>query len=237
MSRVETIAEGVNLYLGDCREVLPYILDIEAVISDPPYGIEFEYESYQDTRDNLKSLIEAVFRPLIARSKRTAIIPGISQVHLYPEPTWMMSVDWNTTGSFGAYGYTQWMPVLLYGNDLKGFGNVNGGMLKSDRIPLSGGGGVGFMRNEANEHPCPKPENIMRLLVNRLTLPGDLIVDPFMGSGTTGVSAVRLGRRFTGVEIEPKYFDIACKRISDALKQPDMFVEKPTPAKQEVLEL
>ena len=54
-----------------------------------------------------------------------------------------------------------------------------------------------------------------------------MILDPFMGSGTTGVAAVKLGRKFIGIEIEPKYFDIACKRISDALKQPDMFVEQP----------
>jgi DNA modification methylase len=60
-------------------------------------------------------------------------------------------------------------------------------------------------------------------------------LDPFMGSGTTGVACVKLGRKFVGIEIEPKYFDIACKRISEALKQPDFFVEKPKPAKQEAL--
>ena len=56
-----------------------------------------------------------------------------------------------------------------------------------------------------------------------------------MGSGSTGVAAVKLGRKFIGIEIEPRYFDIACKRISDALKQPDMFIERPTPPKQEAL--
>ena len=54
-----------------------------------------------------------------------------------------------------------------------------------------------------------------------------------MGSGTTGVAAVKMGRKFIGIEIEPKYFDVACRRISDALKQPDMFVAPPKPAKQE----
>jgi site-specific DNA-methyltransferase (adenine-specific) len=54
-----------------------------------------------------------------------------------------------------------------------------------------------------------------------------------MGSGTTGVAAVKLGRKFTGIEIEPKYFDVACRRISDALARPDLFVEPPKPAKQE----
>lgn len=56
---------------------------------------------------------------------------------------------------------------------------------------------------------------------------GGCVVDPFMGSGTTGVAAAATGRRFTGIEIDPSYFDIACRRISEALKQPDMFIETP----------
>lgn len=62
-----------------------------------------------------------------------------------------------------------------------------------------------------------------------------VVLDPFMGSGTTGVAAVKLGRKFIGIEIEPKYFDIALRRISETLKQPDMFIEKPKPVKQEAL--
>jgi DNA modification methylase len=67
--------------------------------------------------------------------------------------------------------------------------------------------------------------------------PVGIILDPFMGSGTTGVAAVKLGRKFIGIEIEPKYFDIACRRISEALKQPDMFIEPHKPAKQEAMAL
>jgi DNA modification methylase len=73
----------------------------------------------------------------------------------------------------------------------------------------------------------------MRWAVTRATRFGETILDPFMGSGTTGVAAVKLGRRFIGIEIEPKYFEIACRRISEALKQPDLFIEKPKPVKQE----
>lgn len=62
-----------------------------------------------------------------------------------------------------------------------------------------------------------------------------MILDPFMGSGTTGVAAVTLGRKFIGIEIEPTYFDIACRRIADGLRQPDMFIEKPKPVVQESL--
>jgi DNA modification methylase len=86
-------------------------------------------------------------------------------------------------------------------------------------------------------HPCPKPLVWMCWLVKRASLDSETILDPFMGSGTTGVAAVKLGRKFIGIEIEPKYFDIACRRISDALKQPDLFIASPTPIKQEAFDL
>lgn len=64
---------------------------------------------------------------------------------------------------------------------------------------------------------------------------GDRILDPFMGSGTTGVACAKMGRGFIGIEIEPKYFDIACRRIDEALRQPDMFVEREAVVRQEEL--
>src|SRR5262249_42017999 len=68
---------------------------------------------------------------------------------------------------------------------------------------------------------------VMKWAIEQIPPPNGTILDPFMGSGTTGVAAVKLGRRFVGIEIDPGYFDIACRRIDDALKQPDMFVEVP----------
>ena len=73
----------------------------------------------------------------------------------------------------------------------------------------------------------------MKWCIERLK--GRTILDPYMGSGTTGVAAVKLGRKFIGIEIEPAYFDIACRRISEALKQPDLFIAPPVKAKQETL--
>jgi len=97
----------------------------------------------------------------------------------------------------------------------------------------------GFQRAEPapREHPTQKPIGVMKWCIEFLP-DAQTILDPFMGSGTTGVAAVKLGRRFIGIEIEPKYFDIACRRISDALKQPDMFIEKPKPLmRQETMPL
>jgi DNA modification methylase len=86
-------------------------------------------------------------------------------------------------------------------------------------------------------HPTEKPVSLMQEIVADFTAGGSLIIDPFMGSGTTGVACVKLGRRFIGVEMDPRYFDVSCERISKALKQPDMFIETAKPLKQEALQL
>ena len=72
-------------------------------------------------------------------------------------------------------------------------------------------------------------------LIELFTNPGDIVIDPFMGSGTTGMAALRTGRKFIGIERHGKYFDVACRRISEALKQPDLFIERPKPPTQEAL--
>ena len=91
---------------------------------------------------------------------------------------------------------------------------------------------VGIEINHPAVFPVALPEHLLR----SFTEIGDIACDPFMGSGTTGVACVKTGRKFIGIEIEPKYFDIACRRISDALKQPDMFVAPRAPApKQEAM--
>ena len=81
---------------------------------------------------------------------------------------------------------------------------------------------------EKNGHPCPKPIRQVIWMVNRMTRnKDDSILDPFMGSGTTGVAAIQLGRKFIGIEREPKYFDIACRRIEQAYKQRPLFEAEP----------
>ena len=81
------------------------------------------------------------------------------------------------------------------------------------------------------KHPTQKPIKLLNSLVRRIPR-GDTILDPFMGSGTTGVACVKLGRKFIGIEIDEGYFDIAVKRIQEAYRQPDFFVERPAPPEQ-----
>jgi site-specific DNA-methyltransferase (adenine-specific) len=77
-------------------------------------------------------------------------------------------------------------------------------------------------------HPAPMPFSMAFDHISSWSNEGCAVMDPFMGSGTTGVACVKLGRKFIGIELEPKYFDIACQRITDAYKQPDMFVPAPS---------
>lgn len=90
---------------------------------------------------------------------------------------------------------------------------------------------------DTDGHPAPMPYSMAADHIQTWTTPGETILDPFMGSGTTGVACAKLGRKFIGIEIEPKYFDIACRRIEEAYRQPDFFIEKPQPAKQEAMPL
>jgi DNA modification methylase len=94
-----------------------------------------------------------------------------------------------------------------------------------------------LMPPREREHPNEKPVELVDHLLLLHSSADQLVVDPFMGSGTTGVVAARRGRKFVGVEISPDHFETACRRVSEALKQPDMFIEKPKPAKQEAMEL
>lgn len=97
----------------------------------------------------------------------------------------------------------------------------------------SGAGDVWQISPDVNSHPAPFPLALPTTALEPTT--ASRILDPFMGSGTTGVAAIKLGRKFIGIEIEPKYFDIACRRIEEVTRQPDMFIEQPPAPKQEAL--
>jgi DNA modification methylase len=92
-------------------------------------------------------------------------------------------------------------------------------------------------KREERVHPTQKPVEVMFWAVQQARQP-ETVFDPFMGSGTTGVACVNLGRKFTGIELDPDYFDIACKRIEEAYKQPRLFDEpKPAPIQQNEMDL
>ena len=194
---------------------------VDAVITDPPYGINYKYSSgYEDTRESLINLISGLIPNGKRIAERMAVFCGVNNLQIYPEADWTISWNWRGTNTYGKLGYNQWQPILVYGKDIKGFGSVNG-ILKSDSIPYEGGN-CDEKKNFA-EHSCPKNIGIMKKIICRLSSEGDTILDPFMGSGTTGVACVQTGRNFIGIEIDPGYFKIAEKRIHDAQQQMRLF--------------
>ena len=228
----DTVAEVLDgrsrwaVVQGDCLDVMRGLPSgcVDAVVTDPPYGLDFPYIGYEDTRDNLRALI-AAFLPEARRVARNRVIVlcGPTQIALYPESDWVGAITWRTTASFGRAGYNQWTPVLLYGNDVDGFGSVNG-MLKSDTFGIVGSEGIGFARGEdERKHTCPKPLGLMRPVIRRYVEPGAVVLDPFCGSGTTGVVSVADGYRFLGIEREASYVAIARRRIADAAAQGNLF--------------
>lgn len=239
MSRIEHLAEGVTLYLGDCREILPSVGKVDAVVTDPPYGMNWDTNSKRFSGGRKENNGKRQRGP---GRNDWGDVRGDS-VTFNPKP-WL---DFPEVVLWGANHYGQFLPggtTLVW---IKKPPHLFGTFLSDAEIGWSKGGHgvyvhyesfpppVRIVENGGSEaaHPNQKPVGLLSWCIGRLK--GPTVLDPFMGSGTTGVAAVKLGRRFIGIEVEPKYFDTACKRISGAVSQPDIFVERPVPAVQERL--
>ena len=233
--RKEVLAEGIEVYQADCLELLPTLGRFDAVVTDPPYGVSYDgsttkhgtnggsYSSFDDTPESIAAICVPAVRLAVEHSRSAVVTPGNANAHLYDPPRSQGAIFYPSGANCGPWGFVCSQPLFYYGAD-------------SYLAAGKGSRPNGFQTTEATDrniaHPCPKPIGVMMWMVTRASLAGHSILDPFMGSGTTGVAAVKLGRKFTNIEIDPGYFDIACRRISEALKQPDMFVEAPKPAHQ-----
>lgn len=220
MTQRKEIIGNCELYLGDCREILPTLGRFDAVVTDPPYGIG-EHGGKERLPTNRKShrVLEdlgwdderpdrAIFDLIIAAADHH-IIWGANYFSDYLPPSmgWLYW-DKRMGGDFsdGELAYTSMWKAL------RSFSHYN--------------------KMQGRQHPTEKPIELMRWCLDRLPSECSAIVDPFMGSGTTGIACVNRGKRFVGIELEPIYFDIACRRIESAMRQPDLFVEPPKPAEQ-----
>jgi DNA modification methylase len=218
-----------TLYLGDCREFIGTVA-ADCAITDPPYGVAGGWGSglrkasarsaksdYRASFDDNRGYIETVCAPAIAacvkRFGRVALTPGIRHMGLYPTPAHVGSFQYPGTTVMSCWGPVLWQPILFYGRD------PHQGRLRPDSRPNC---------NDVDRdtpHPCPKPLKQWKWLVERASLAGETVFDPFMGSGTTAVVCASLGRGFVGCEIDPRHFETACKRIEDAQRQSDLFIE------------
>jgi len=201
---------GIQIYLGDCREVLPMLPPCDLILTDPPYGIGLEYGKFDDTQENVSRLVRDVLPQMLSKSKRTLLTCGTRQISMYPVPDWILC--WlNRAGSYmNPWGFTCWQPILAYGTDPyleRSLGS------RPDVIEHS-------ETAEKNGHPCPKPLGFWKKLVTRgSVLETDTIIDPMMGSGTTLRAAKDLGRRVIGIELEEKWCEVAANRLRQEVLQ------------------
>lgn len=225
-----TIIGAATLYNADCRDVLPLLGKVDAVVTDPPYGVNYagsttkhsskhgmSYASFEDTLTNVRGEIVPRLVEASAIATATVMTPGLAAMFAYPEPRAVGWIYYPSGANSGPWGFVCGQPIYYYGKDpylSKQLGRLPNCFESVEAA-------------EVNGHPCPKPIKQTQWLVNRASLVGYSVLDPFMGSGTTGVACARLGRRFIGIEIEPRYFDIACKRIEEAQRQPDLFIKQP----------
>lgn len=231
MSRVEHIADSVTLYLGDCREILPSIEGVDAIVTDPPYGIGYVHRGggAGKTRTGTRA---TTFGGISVRGDDAEFDP--SDLVLMGVPAILWGGNHYATRLPNSGGWLVWdKRDSIAANDQSDCEFAWSNIASTARLFRHKW--MGMVRDsevgEPRVHPTQKPVALMRWCLGFLP-ESATILDPFMGSGTTGVAAVRTGRRFVGIEIEPKYFDIACARITEALRQPDMFVESPAPATQ-----
>jgi len=203
MSRVEVIGNA-TLYLGDCRDILPTLEKVDAVITDPPYGISANKQTLGKGKKEFER--------------------GGDWDNEAPEIRWLLELA-PLVCVWGGNYFADQLPVT---NDWLVWHKLNDGRSFSEcELAWSNFGKQTrhlshHWSGEEKEHPTQKPLPVMLWCVQSAG-GSQVIADPFMGSGTTGVACMNLGRHFIGIEREPKYFEIACRRIEDAQRQSRMF--------------
>jgi len=208
MSKVQI--GDATLYLGDCMDILPTLDKVDAVITDPPYGLGdrmkggtwAEKQEFKDmvVWDTAPPSIENLLN--IASKAKICVFWGGNYYGLPASRCWLV---WDKQNAVPTMSDCEIAWTNLDANT-KRFSHPVGRVL--------------------NGHPSEKPLRLMEWTIQTVKASG-VILDPFMGSGTTGVASIKTNNKFIGIERDPKYFDIACKRIEQSSKQVDMFIEKP----------
>lgn len=195
-----------QIYNESCLDTMSRMPDkfVDLTLTDPPYGIDLEYDNYVDTEDNWFALMEKVI-PEIIRVSKMAIFPSC-KIHRLPwiyknfPPDWMIAWYKGSVGHNSPIGFNDWEPHLVYGRGKNICMHDYFQTLSSPKMNTYG-------------HPCPKPDEWAEWLITKASKKGDLVYDPFMGSGTVGYVAYLNERNYIGSEISAEYCKIIKKRI------------------------
>lgn len=226
--RVEHIGRA-TLYLADCRDVLPSLGTVGAVVTDPPYGIGADKGAAPGGTDASGRYVRrpkqykggwdgerpSDFSPILAAGHDAIIWGGNYFADQLPRGgRWLF---WDKLNSMPSYSDGEIAWTSLKGVAVKKFERCNNGLAS--------------LRDGDRVHPTQKPVDLMKWCLSFLPN-AQTVLDPFMGSGTTGVAAVQMDRDFIGIELDERYFDIACRRIEDAQRQGDLFLNHVSHAAQ-----
>ena len=239
-----------RLILGDCLEVMPLIGKVDAVVTDPPYELsssgpgsshfgmslsKFDGDAYKSIVNGLDYIklfdgFNTVQQPLsgFAFCSNKQVSKLMAECERRNLSTTLLV--WHKTNS-APFANGVWRGDIEYIVHFRGKGaTFNGGATDKTKVlphPI--------VIDKA--HPTVKPQKIIQRLILNCSNNGDTILDTFMGSGTTLVACAKLGRKGIGIEMDPDYFEIACKRVQAAYDQPDLFVAPPTPSTQDGFDL
>lgn len=218
---------GITIYHGDCRDVLPTV-KADAVVSDPPYGIASwsanSSGGFMDAEEAAKIRAWDLSSPdrallLSIASIGPTILWGGNYLDMPPSPR-VLVWDKAQMGMHFAEVEVAWT-------------NLSRGTSRLLRLPLKSQEVFGV--NSEREHPTQKPIRLMEWCLS--FVPEGIVLDPFMGSGTTLVACQKLGRHGIGIEIDKDYFEIACRRVEEAARRPDLFIPATQTPTQEVMDL
>jgi site-specific DNA-methyltransferase (adenine-specific) len=243
--RTEVIG-NCRLILGDCREVLPTLSGIDCLVTDPPYKVtsggfgdlEGGFGGWiKDAYDNKGKIVQCDLEWSDWLNLTPAALRDNAHVYIFSNGRnlsiarsaaegagldFHTLLVWDKKTALPNRWYQQVCEFVLFMRKGKAF------MIKD---PSSKSLQSIFQRDESC-HPTEKPVELCSLYIGNSTERGETVLDPFMGSGTSLVACAKLGRKGIGIELEPKYFDIACRRVEAAYKQGDLFIEPPRKAEQ-----
>jgi site-specific DNA-methyltransferase (adenine-specific) len=252
MSRIEHLADGVTMVLGDCLEVLPTLTGITHVLTDPPYEDELhnalarsgwegrlrndggsmpnvQFAGINACRDDAaKAIVRAANGWIVAFTLAEGVRAWRDSLQAAGAryDTCLAWIRPDASPRFNGEGAARGFECMATAWCGPGYKQWNGGGRRG--VFWHPANPPGRLSAKDRGHPTEKPLALMGELVSLYTDPGDLIADPFCGSGSTGVACVKAGRRFVGIEIDPKWFTLSCRRLEAALRQGDLFVGRPS---------
>lgn len=251
MIRREERIGNQRLILGDCLEVMPLLGRVDAVVTDPPYELSDNGPGASHFGTSLSKFDGAAFKSIVSGVDYGALFDGfaalqrplngfafcsnrqVSKLMAECERRGLATtlLVWHKTNA-APFANGVWRGDIEYVVHFRGKGaTFNGGACdKTKVIPHP------IVVDDA--HPTVKPQPVIQRLIRNCSNAGDIVFDPFMGSGTTLVACQKLGRHGIGIELDPDYFEIACKRVEEAARQPDLLIpETRMPPQQEAMDL